>query len=267
MAQAAALNYWQKQTPDKPLFPDIEWSRPEQKTRAGKLAIVGGNAHGFAAMGESYQVAQEVSIGATRVLLPDVLKKAIAAQIDDAVFLPSNPSGGFSKDGWLEFEAAAAWADMLLLPGDAGRNSETAILYEKLVRDTETPLTLTRDAVDLLKNSYAPLVERPQTLLVVSFAQLQKIFASVYYPKVLALSMPLVSVIEALHKFTLTYPVGIAALHNENLLVAEKGRVSSTPWTDVMRIWRGHTAARASVYWLWNKNKLFEAVTASLVSS
>ena len=47
------FDYWQKQT-DAPLFPDIEWARPEQKAKAGKLAIVGGHAHSFAATAESY---------------------------------------------------------------------------------------------------------------------------------------------------------------------------------------------------------------------
>ena len=37
------------------------------------------------------------------------------------------------------------------MAGDAGRNSETAILYEDFLRDYEGPLTMTRDAVDLIK--------------------------------------------------------------------------------------------------------------------
>ncbi|MGI8637877.1 MAG: hypothetical protein ACR2KZ_20965 [Segetibacter sp.] len=259
--------YWQKQTFGNPLFEEIEWSRPEQKARAGKLAIIGGHGQGFAAVGESYTVAREAGVGEIRVLLPDVLKKTISASLPEALFLPSNPSNGFSQDAWPQMQAAAEWADGILLPGDAGRNSETAILYEKLVQQTQLPITLTRDAVDLLKNVYTPLVERPQTLLVVSFAQLQKIFSSVYYPKVLTFSMPLVGLVEALHKFTLSYPVTIAVLHNDVLLVAEQGNVSSTPWKNTLAIWRGQTAAKASVYWLWNKTKAFEAVTTSLITA
>ena len=258
-------DYWQKQAPGKPLFEDIKWSRPEQRSQAGKLAIIGGHEQGFAAVGESYRVAMEEGVGDIRVLLPDVLQKTIPSTITDALFVPSNPSGGFSKESWSQIEATAEWADGLLLPGDAGRNSETAILYEQLIRQTSVPMTLTRDAVELLKSCYVPLLERPQTLLVVSFAQIQKIFASVYYPKVLTLTMPLIGFVEALHKFTLTYPVAIAVLHNENLIVAKSGKISSTSWTNAMAIWHGQTAARASVYWLWNKSKVFEAVSTSLV--
>jgi len=37
------LAYWQCQTPEQPLFPDIEWNKPEQRSRAGKLGIIGGS--------------------------------------------------------------------------------------------------------------------------------------------------------------------------------------------------------------------------------
>ncbi len=258
------LEYWQKQL-DKPLFPDIEWSKPEQRSRAGKLVIIGGHAQGFAAIGESYQTALEVGVGTTRVLLPDSLKKTLPKSIAETVFLTSNPSGGFSREAWPEIKASLAWADGVLLPGDAGRNSETAILYEQLLHE-DTPLTITRDAIDLLKNSYNLLTERPQTLLVVSFAQLQKIFAGIYYPKIITFSMPLNGLVETLHKFTLISPVTIMVLHNENLLIASGGKVSSTLWSNTLALWRGEVAAKASAYWLWNPDKPLESVTTSLLS-
>ena len=41
-------DYWHKQTSSKPLFPELIWSRPENRQLAGKLLIIGGNLHGFA---------------------------------------------------------------------------------------------------------------------------------------------------------------------------------------------------------------------------
>lgn len=258
-------SYWLKQTTTKPLFPDIEWSRPEQKTRAGRLLVVGGHAQGFVAVAEAYSTALTAGVGEARVLLPDSLKKNIPTNLLEATLIDSNPSGGFSKTGWPEFKAAAQWADGVLLPGDAGRNSETAILYEKLITDTTVPITLTRDAADLVKNSYSQVVERPDTLLVLSFAQTQKLFSSVYYPKILTFSMSLTNFVDTLHKFTITYPVTLMVLHNDNIVVASKGKVSTTPWDIPMDIWRGKVAARAASYWLWNHKNCFEAVTTSLI--
>ena len=56
------LKYWYRQSANKPLYPDIEWSKPEQRSRAGKLAIIGGNKLGFASVGEAYTTAQSIGV-------------------------------------------------------------------------------------------------------------------------------------------------------------------------------------------------------------
>lgn len=260
-------SYWRKQTPDAPLFPDIEWSKPERRDLAGRLGIIGGNKLGFAGVAEVYSVSLEAGVGEARVLLPDVLKKTIPAAITDAVFAETTPSGSLAKSALPEMVALGEWASGILLAGDAGRNSETAIAYEQFIDTYAGPLILTRDAVDLMKNNPGRLVERPETLLVVSFAQLQKLFAGVYYPKVLTFSMQLTSLVEAAHKFTISYPVIIAVLHKDHLIVAHEGNVTSTPWENPMAIWRGQVAAKAASYWLWNRQAPLEAVTASIAVS
>lgn len=256
--------YWRKQTSSKPLFPDIEWSKPEQKARAGKLGIIGGNKLGFVSVAESYTAALNAGVGEVRVLLPDVLRKTIPATITDTIFSATNPSGSLARDALTDMQVLGHWSDAVLMIGDAGRNSETAILYEDFLREYEGQLTITRDAVDLIKNSSQAIVERQNTLLVVSFAQLQKLFQSVYYPKMLTFSMQLAAVVEALHKFTTTYPVEIMVLHKEYLLTAKDGQVITTEWQNPMAIWRGHVATNAAVYRLWNPSRSLEAAAASL---
>lgn len=257
--------YWQRQSSDKPLFPDIAWSKPEQRNLAGKLAIVGGNKLGFAGVAEAYSAALNAGAGEVKVLLPDVLKKSVPSSILDATFASSNTSGGFSTKAKAELYAISEWADATLLVGDLGRNSETAVLFEQFLHDYKKPLTLTRDAIDLVKNNPKLLAERPETLLVLSFAQLQKLFQGVYYPKMLTFSMQLTLLVENMHKFTITYPVTLATLHNDSLIVAHEGQVTTTKWDNPMAIWRGTTAAHASTYWLWNKQKPLEAVSDSLL--
>ncbi len=257
--------YWRQQTTAKPLYPDIEWSKPERRDQAGRLGIIGGNKLGFAGVAEAYSVSLGAGVGEVRVLLPDVLKKTIPSAISDTVFGETTPSGSLAKNALPEMIALGEWATGVLLAGDAGRNSETAIAYEQFVEAYTGPLTLTRDAVDLMKNSPDRLVERPDTLLVVSFAQLQKLFSSVYYPKVLAFSMQLTGLVESVHKFTISYPVTILVLHKDHLIAAHGGNVTTTPWDNPMAIWRGQVATKATAYWLWNKTSPLEAVTASLV--
>lgn len=258
-------DYWQRQTQAKPLFPDLEWSKPERRDQAGRLAIIGGNKLGFAAVASAYSDALQTGIGQCRVVLPEALKKAIPTNITDTLFVPTNPSGGMAKDGLPQMQATAAWADMLLLIGDTGRNSETAIALEELLQSTSKPTVVTRDAVDLLKSSSELMLTRDDTLLVVSFAQLQKLFQAVYYPKILTFSMQLTNLVEALHKFTITYPATIAVLHSENFIVAHNGNITTTPWQNPMAIWRGSVATKAAAYWTWNPRQPLPAITASLL--
>jgi len=258
-------SYWKKQSPDTPLFPDIEWNKPEQRGQAGKLAIIGGNKLGFAGVAEAYGIAASSGVGQLRVLLPDVLKKTLPASITEALFAPTNPSGSLSNDATTDMASISAWADGVLLIGDAGRSSETAILYERFIQSYSGLLTITRDAVDLVKNSAQTLIDRPNTLLIVSFAQLQKLFQAVYYPKVLTFSMQLTNLVEALHKFTITYPVSIAVLHRDSFVIAHGGEVVTTPWDNPMAIWRGNTAAKAAAYWLWSPSKPLEATATAII--
>ena len=260
-------SYWKKQVPGSPLFPDLEWSKPEQKLQAGKLGIVGGNSLGFAGVAEAYSVALAAGVGQLRVLLPDALKKTIPKVITEAVYAPTNPSGSLSKDASFELSTLTNWADSILLIGDAGRSSETAILYEQFIQKYTGQLVVTRDAVDLMKNSSQTLIERPKTLLIVSFAQLQKLFQAVYYPKVLTFSMQLTNLVESLHKFTISYPVTIAVLHRDTFIVASDGEIVTTPWDNPMMIWRGTVASKAAAYWLWSPSKPLQATATAIVAS
>ena len=257
--------YWQKQDPTKPLFPDIEWNKPEQRSHAGKLGIIGGNKLGFSAVGEAYGIALDAGVGQVRVLLPDVLKKTIPPVITDAHFASTNPSGGLARDAAPDMHALGEWANGILLIGDAGKNSETAILYDNFIKDYTGQLTITRDSFDLFKQTLDTVVDRENTLLVLSFSQLQTLFKNVYYPKILTFSMQLQQLVEALHKFTITYPVTIATFHQNQLIIAHNGQITSTQWENPMAIWKGSVATRMASYLLWSDEKPLEAATTSLL--
>lgn len=257
--------YWKQQTTDKPLFPDIEWSKPEQRAMRGKLAIIGGNKLGFMGVAEGYTIAQKTGAGEVRILLPDALKKSLPKTITEVIYGPTNTSGGLSSEAIAELRAVGSWASGVLLIGDCGRNSETAVLYEAFLREYKGPVTITRDAFDLIRYNASVLLDRPNTHFFVSFAQLQKLFQIVYYPKILAFSMQLTNLVEVLHKFTITYDVTITTFHQENLIVAYGGEVTTTPCANPMSIWRGTIPTKASVYWLWTPDKPLESITASLI--
>jgi len=260
------FDYWLKQT-DKSLFPDIEWAKPERKSLAGKLAIIGGHSGGMLAVADAYQQALESGIGEARAILPNTFAKTISSSVADTIFVPTNPSGGMGKDSLEQLKAATAWADATLLIGDSGRNSETAIMFETLLREFDKPFILTRDAVDLLKNNASALINRDKTTIVASFAQTQKLLQAVLFPKQLLFSMQLAQVVEVMHKFTLSYPIIMVTFHQEQLIAARDGRVVTMPFGNPMSIWRGSVATKAAVYITQHQNAPFEAVVTSFVTA
>lgn len=255
--------YWHVQEPGKPLYPNVEWNRPEQRNLRGRLGVIGGNKLGFAGVAEAHSAAYEAGAGEVKVLLPDVLRSAVPSSITDAVFAPNNISGSLSKDALADMQALGTWSTGILLVGDAGKSSETTVVYDDFIASYNGWITLTRDAVDLVRRSAPVMVERERTLYVLSFAQLQKLFQDVYYPKILTFSMQLAQLVENLHKFTLSYPVTILTLHQGQLVIAHDGQVVTQKWDSPMAIWRGHTAARASSHLLWHTKPL-EALASSI---
>jgi ADP-dependent NAD(P)H-hydrate dehydratase / NAD(P)H-hydrate epimerase len=260
-----AATYWHKQSPDNPLFPDLLWSRPENKNQAGKLLIIGGNAHGFAAPAEAYSEANKAGIGTARVLLPDSLQKAVGKVFEAGEYAPSTPSGSFSQKALAEFLALSEWAEGLLLAGDLGRNSETAILLEKFIEKYDGQLTVTQDALDYFIKLPQTIVERPGTLLVASFSQLQKIAANAGSTKAFTFDMDFLRLIDGLHELTERFEANIIIRHHKNFFTAVNGEVSTTS-KESEKIWRVPTAAHASVWWLQNPSKTFEALTTGVVS-
>lgn len=258
------MDYWHKQTIDKPLFPELLWSRPENRLHAGKLAIIGGNLHGFSAPAEAYNLAMKAGIGTAKVLLPSSIEKIVGPVLEHGEFAPSNPSGSFSQKALATFLDLAAWADGTLLAGDLGRNSETAIALEKFLTKHQGQVTLTKDAADYFIATARTLGQRPNTCLVLSFAQLQKLGSSLGFSQPFTFSMDLLNLVRALHELTTDYPLNIITKHQQNLLVATAGQVSTTKLPQDPEIWRLKTAAYTSVWWLQNPSQTFQALTTAI---
>lgn len=259
-------DYWRKQTRDEPLFPDMQWSKPENRSAAGKLLIIGGHAHGFAVPAQAYAESLKAGIGVVKVMLPDALQKVVGAHLAEAEFAPSTPSGSFSRRGLSELLERSLWSDCSLISGELGRNSETAILLESYVEKYAGPLAVTRDGVDYFYHMADKLLARADTLLVVSMAQLQKLAIGAKYPRAITFSMDLLQLIDALHDLTEKYPVHVMVKHSGSILVASGGQVSTTRLDEDIPIWRVRYTAHATTWWLQHHNKPFEAITTSVIA-
>lgn len=259
------MDYWQKQEINKPLFEDILWSRPETKRGAGKLLIVGGNSFGFASVGQAYHEANKAGAGQIHSLLPISLKPTVGGLLENTSFAASTPSGSFSTESLNELLINSGWADMVLLAGDFGKNSETSVLLEKYLHKFSGPIVVSKDAVNYLYTQPNNVIDRDNTILILNLSQLQRLGIASKFETPFLLSMGVMLLVQALHDFTRKHKVMIVTKELDNVIIAKDGIVSSTKLTNDKELWQVETSAKVSVFCMQNPNKPFEAATTALV--
>lgn len=233
------------------LSKDVFWNIPEQKT--GTVQIVGGNSNSFSFEVKQAEFLDSLNLKEVRLLLPDALRTKIPP-IPGVNFAPSTESGSFNKSAELEF--AFLDADLIYLSGDFSKNSATVAAVVEAIKKSTKPLVFTKDSIDLVSESAGEFMERGEMVFVASMTQLQKLFRGLFYPKMILLTQPLLPAAEALHKFTLSYPVTILTYHQENVIVASGGKVVVTPIKDTgyspISLFMGDLASKVAALNLWS---------------
>ncbi len=256
--------YWQKQT-NTSLFPDLEWNKPERKAQAGHVLVIGGHEHALNAPAQAYELLKSQGVGEVRVVLPNKTKRLVQAFLPQALYLPSTPSGELAQDGFNELMEYSQWADTILLTGDSGRNSQTAIVFEQLVKAYTGNIVVTRDSMELLHTASQALLQRPATTLVLAFGQLQKLVKQIGHPMPLVSSIDLPRLVSFMHNLSTEYPTAFVTLHQNQLICAANGSVSTTKLNQDAepKHWRLPLSTFVAGYQTWNPTKPFEALTHS----
>ena len=244
-------------------YEDLKWNVPERKQ--GIVNVIGGNAQRFR---DEVKAAEFLSgtypVETVRLILPDALRRKLP-EMPNFTFLPSSDSGSFTESQELidVFNAA----DYNLVLGDLSRNAVTGRAVASACRGAEKMTLVTRDAVDLLADNMPERWLMNENIVVMaSVTQLAKLLRAVYYPKMLLMSSSLIQVAEVLHKFTLSYPVGVVTLHNGQVLVAHNGLVRAMvlPGCSPIAFWSGEIAAKITGMNLYNPSRFIEATVSAL---
>ena len=249
------FEYWQKQG-KTPLFPEVDSWPPEQKRFAGKLLLVGGNKGSFFAVANAMQMAVKRGVGEVRVVMPKSLKGKVPST-PEIIFAEAEASGAFGKLALSEILLQAAWADAVVVVGELGRNAETSVMMAEFLKICDKPIYLMRDAVDAAAVDVMnwSLNETPVTLLA-TVPQLQKLLRTMYYPKMITLSMPTNQLVETLHKFTLSFEMTIMTYHNEQIIMAQNGEVITASMHDTgftpINLWDGKAVVDTAILQLWD---------------
>ncbi len=256
--------YWDKSKKLMKTASELSWNFPEQKQ--GSLAILGGNSSSFS---KEIKIAEYTSrtfpfLKSIKNIFPDSLKKQIPI-LENIDFFESTESGSFKRSG--EFYSSIENADFALYLGDFSKNSETALAISEIIkRNEEVPTLLTRDTVDLVANEADNFIDRENLTILASLVQLQNLFRTLYYPKVILLSQPLLPILETLHKFTISYPCTLITFHEGKIICANSGKIATVDLeqTDYspLSLWSGELATNISVFTMFNKNKPFESAFA-----
>ena len=257
------MDYFEKieQKPEE----ELTWNIPEKKQ--GTVNIVGGNSQSFKSEIKVTEfLSTEYPIEILNVVLPDALKNKLPP-LPNFKFLKSTDSGSFADEK--EIAGIFNSGDFNLLLGDLSKNSITGKAILGACKKSEKPILVTRDAVDLLTEKINETSLMNENIIIfASMAQLQKLLRAVYYPKMLLLSQSLVQVSEVLHKFTLSYPVSIITLHNEQILIAKNGNVKAVPIVKSgylpMMFFQGELASKIIALNLFNPNNFIDATIAAI---
>ncbi|HET7827771.1 MAG TPA: hypothetical protein VFK97_02805, partial [Candidatus Saccharimonadales bacterium] len=222
------------------------------------LLIIGGHKQSFSAVSRAYSAAEKVGAGAIRVLLPLSLQKLLGRTLPEAEFADSTAIGSFSRQALGLFLELSDWADGVLLAGEFGRNSETAVLLENYATKFAGRLTLTGDSLDYFLTDPSVITGRPKTTITVPLGQLQKLAKSA----ALRQADDLVQILNKLSIWTAKIQASVVTGHSGQIIVADNGKLSTTPVKD--REINEELAAYASVWTMQQSTKPFEALTIAV---
>lgn len=246
---------------------DLLWNMPERKQ--GVVNVIGGNSQNFRTpVRVAEYLTEKYPVETVNLILPNALKNKLPP-MPNFKFLESTETGSFADS--TELVANINNGEYNLLIGDLSKNAITGKAVVSACVSSEKPMLLTRDAVDLVADNNPEEVLLNEKLAIFgSLAQMQKLLRAVYYPKMLLLSQSLVQVTEVLHKFTLSYPVGIVTLHNGQILIAKDGIVKAVPmeksrYSSIM-LWSGELAAKIVALNLYNPGDFVRATMAAIFS-
>lgn len=246
-----------RQQTTEPLFPNLIWSRPETKLGAGKLLVIGGQAQEFIHVAECYAAAEKAGAGTVRVIMPESTRK-ITKMLPNIEYAPSNVSGSFAQTALAELLDASRWSDGVLLAGDLGKNSETSLMLEKFITSFGGALIITSNALSSLTLPAKDLFQRDNTVLILTFDEIQKIGIELGLKKPVTSSIGNIELATILQE--MTQKTHLVVQQGNAIWTASNGEVCLTSKNPKSN---SQLAASVAVWSIQNPTKLFEAITTA----
>lgn len=239
---------------------DLLWSVPEQNS--GHLAILGGHLHSFKTTIHLSEYAHQQPFKSIQTILPQKLQ-TLLPPLPHLSFSPDTDSGSFASSKDLKTKLQPA--DGIIFAGEFSKNSTTTIALSEVLTTLHQPLFINHQLDPFLPVSET-LASRPIHLLA-PLSEIQKLFLSLLYPKMLLLTAPLLNIADQLRKFSLSYPIFIITLHQDKILLAHQGQIQAIPLSATnytpLTLWAGEPIVKIAGLNLWNPNQSLAATTSA----
>lgn len=251
-------SFWLKQG-NRPLFPDVAWNRPEQKSRAKKLLIIGGHPQGFDQVGRLYQAAINAGVGQAKVVLPLAMKRLVGTELPDTVFAELTPDTSATTAAVDSLRAYTDWSDGVVFI-QTGNNSHTALLLGGFLRNYTGPLIVTDDLLQILAHDSALLTRCDQTIFVLSFSGLQALVKQSGSELGFRHDMGLRPFVLGLKQLSSQIQVPINVVFEQEIVNAYRGQIVTT--TRGVKPDPTMLAGWMSTWWLQQPGKPLETLAA-----
>ncbi len=248
--------YWQKQTLEQPLFPDLFWDQPINQIKANNFCLIGGSSNEFKQISLAYNLFQQKKYHQLNIILPSSLKKIFQNYSTDLIFANSNQSGGFDLTAFGLIEEYSLKSDILSLIGDFSTNSETIILIEKIIQNIKKIKIISHDAII---DNFQP----NQTVIIINFKKLQKLLKNFHYHQAITSNMELMNLIEIINNFCQQFNLALIVEFNQNFIAFYNNQVSLTKAVNTVN-WETNLNVLSSYYLANNYNKIFEAISCAI---
>jgi NAD(P)H-hydrate repair Nnr-like enzyme with NAD(P)H-hydrate dehydratase domain len=249
---------------DKPVFPDIFWSRPTTKARAGRLLIVGGQRHEFSQVQAIFEMSQASGSGYVQAAMPDSLRPLLR---DNAFghLLPATSSGSLGRAATAELLQLAEDYDALIVGANLTNNSETGILIETLIREVERPIIITEETIGILKFHPDLITGNPKALVVTTMGGLFNLANYHHLPLAIRPNSGVLGKLEILHQLSAISKCSYFVFDGE-IMVSADGQLGLTPLQQPLSRLPAAPTGVAGTFWVQERTRPFEALmTAAFV--
>lgn len=244
------------------IYKDIEWSQPDNPSQMGSCLIIGGSLQDIIAPHYAYNKLVRYFLSTT-VLMPESVKKFVGSKNKDIVFINSNPSGSFSLKSIDIVHSYLSEARIAIICGSIGKNSETAILMERIV-NYDTLKVICGDSLELFKINTKSLLNNESNILVGDFRQIRTILNNGQVKTVHLYKDSLFETVNKLKISTNGIKAFFVLITDNYIFIAQDGKVKFFKKNKVNKDMNLEIACLTCEWSVNNKDRLFEAIQVAI---